>query len=495
MATQIEIIEIEEPILEFGGVISSSDPKEGLTEAGPFDLRFGNARKVSINIGFIGEEVMIEKAIKWLNRCQNFISSGMKNLEQYPHFPGFKNVFKAELNFNTKWNYVLAGGTITEILNQKATIAFKDALDIWEKGMIELTKLETLKPDVIFCCLSDEVVAKCWSIQNALVKSKDKKKVKKLDQLALFELSEAAVEPIEEQQEDILKRDFRRALKARAMKYGVPIQIGTNNLFEDSTKNQDPAVRAWNCSIALYYKSGGIPWRIKRTGPETCFVGISFHHLYTTHNKHLVRSCIAQAFSSDGEGFAIRGVNVPWTEEQGMNVHLTETQAFDLGERILEEYRHRTGSTPLRIVLHKSTAFNEAEEQGLRSALNNVPIIELINLAPTDFRMVRFGEYPPKRGTLCLVNEDAAFLFTTGYMPKIKTYPGPHIPVPIQIKTTKDVDIKRAAADVISLTRMNWNTSSITGGQPVTLRFSRMVGGIMAEYGDNEPPSSFRFYL
>ncbi len=80
-------------------------------------------------------------------------------------------------------------------------------------------------------------------------------------------------------------------------------------------------------------------------------------------------------------------------------------------------------------------------------------------------------------------------------MPIIGTYPGPHIPVPLQIKTNKGNDIKQTASDIIALTRMNWNTSSITGAQPVTLRFARMVGGIMSEYGEDAPPTSFRYYL
>ena len=86
---------------------------------------------------------------------------------------------------------------------------------------------------------------------------------------------------IEETEEDLLNRDFRRALKARTMKFKIPIQIGTSNLFEDQDTNQDAATRAWNMSVGLYYKGGGIPWRFKTDGPETCFVGISFHHLRT----------------------------------------------------------------------------------------------------------------------------------------------------------------------------------------------------------------------
>lgn len=496
MATQIDIVQIEDPNLEFGGVGDFKDPKEGLKQGGPFDLRFGSARKTLINVGFVGEEAMIEKAKAWLFRCRTRIDTNMANFAQYPTYYGFKDIFHCDLNFNSRWHRALDQMEIDGILAKKdKTLVFKEALDCYSNGFEYLSKLDGLKPDVIFCCLSKEVIDRCWSVTNDRVKKEDKRKLKKFTiQLPLFaDPEQSAV--LEEQEEDILTRDFRRALKARAMKFGIPIQIGTDSLFIDQLKNQDASIRAWNSSIALYYKAGGIPWRLRRTGVETCYVGISFHHLYTTHDRHLVRSCIAQAFSSDGEGFAIRGVNIPWTEEQGRNVHLTEEQAFNLGERILDEYRYRTGTSPLRIVLHKSTAYNENEKAGLYASLNNVPLVELVNLAPTDFRLVRFGNYPPLRGTLCMMNNSSAYLFTTGFMKELNTYPGPHVPVPIQIKADKDVDIVKTASDVMALSRMNWNTASITGGHPVTLLFSRRVGGIMAEYGDDQPPSSFRFYL
>src|SRR5258708_30841725 len=95
-------------------------------------------------------------------------------------------------------------------------------------------------------------------------------------QLTLFE-----EEIGEEAPEDLLFRDFRRALKARAMLYRIPIQIGTMNLFLDSDTNQDPATRAWNASLTLFYKAGCNPWRLKTDATETCFVDISFHHMRT----------------------------------------------------------------------------------------------------------------------------------------------------------------------------------------------------------------------
>lgn len=497
MSVKIEIFELPEPQLEFGGVGLFTDPKIGLRDSGPYDLRFGTARKSKIDVGFVGPEEMVARGIKWLERCQSPIFSTMSNQVQYPNFLGFENIFKASLNFNNKWNYVINSTDFDNcFLKKDDRVVFKEILDLYTEGLEKLAKLETLKPSVIFCCLPDEVIDRCWSIENDKIKKEDKRKVKKaIESVQLSLFSFEPFEEVVEHSEDILKRDFRRALKAKAMKYGIPIQIGTDNLFLDLPKNQDASIRAWNSSIALYYKAGGIPWRLKKDGPDTCYVGISFHHLYTTHDRHIVKSCIAQAFSSDGEGFAIRGVNIPWTEHQGKHVHLTEDQSFQLGEKILQEYIYRTGGTPLRIVLHKSTEFNESEKQGLYSALHNVPIVELIYLAPTDFRLVRFGDYPPKKGTLCVVNEDASYLFTTGFMPDLKTYPGPHIPVPIRIHIDSKGDILRTASDVLALARMNWNTASITGGTPVTLFFSRKVGGIMSEFGDAQPPSSFRFYI
>jgi hypothetical protein len=358
--------------------------------------------------------------------------------------------------------------------------------------------METKKPDVILCCLPAELIVRCWSLNSSLTKEEKaavaqlKRKQKDTQMSFSFE-SEA----IEEQPEDLLQRDFRRALKARAMRYRMPVQIATRDLVEDHESNQAPNIRAWNSSVALYYKAGGIPWRLNLDGPESCFVGISFHHLKTTQ-RHLVQSSIAQAFSSKGEGFALRGGNVDWSEDQGRNVHLTDAQAAALATNVLEEYRDRTGGDPVRMVFHKTSAFSESERDGFRHALSSVPVIELINLMPTQFRLLRFGSYPPNRGTLCIINNAKSYLFTTGYMPSFGTYPGPHIPAPIEIRSDRAVDFERVAKDILGLARMNWNTASMSGGQPVTLAFSRKIGGIMAEYGEDDsvsPLSSFRYYM
>lgn len=486
------------PILEFGGSGEFSDPRDGLAAGGPYDLRFGAARSEHVCVGVVGPAEMVDVARAWFVRIQNELADP-PSVQAYPLFPGFQQVFRSKLNVADHWTVTLSERELTAALdNPNPSKRFDLVLGVYEAAVRQLSRLEATRPDVVVCCLPDDILLRCRNVTKILTKEEKKeaealKKRKAIGQYDLFD----AVAIDEPQAEDLLFRDFRRALKARAMKAMMPIQIATSRLLLDSKATQGVSTRAWNSSVGLYYKAGGIPWRLKNEGPETCFVGISFNHIRTTE-RHLVKSSIAQAFSSQGEGFALQGGDVEWSEEQGRTVHLTEDQAFELGCSILTEYKERAGGVPLRVVMHKSSNFSEAESDGFRAALDDVPLVELINIVPTSFRLVRFGAYPPNRGTLCTLNESATYLFTTGYMPELNTYPGPHIPSPIEVRSDQPIDLERAARDILGLARMNWNTASITGGQPVTLRFARQVGGIMAEFNQttqDRPLSSFRFYM
>ncbi|WP_029585865.1 hypothetical protein [Bradyrhizobium sp. URHD0069] len=498
MSLKFELREFSPPLLEFGGPGEFSDPREGLRSGGPFDLRFGAARSDRVCVGIVGTAAMIDSALEWFRRAEGELLDE-PSVTAYPAFAGFEVIFRAKLTIADHWTVKFDDREFAEALETaNPSQRFDLVLSMYQSSIRRLSKLESTRPDVVVCCVSDEVLVKCRNVTKTLTREEKRaaealKKRKASTQYDMFD--EMAID--EAQPEDLLYRDFRRALKARAMKEQMPIQIATGGLFVDGRSGQGSATRAWNSSVGLYYKSGGIPWRLKTEGPETCFVGISFNHIKTTE-RHLVKSSIAQAFSSQGEAFALRGGDIEWTEEQGRAVHLTGEQAYQLGQDILSEYRDRAGGVPLRVVMHKSSKFSPEEIDGFRSALDDVPVVELINIMPTTFRLVRFGAYPPNRGTLCSVNDASSYLFTTGYMQELNTYPGPHIPAPVEIRSDRAIDIERVSKDILGLARMNWNTASITGGQPVTLRFARQVGGIMAEYGQatqERPLTSFRFYM
>jgi hypothetical protein len=104
--------------------------------------------------------------------------------------------------------------------------------------------------------------------------------------------------------------------------------------------------------------------------------------------------------------------------------------------------------------------------------------------------------YPPKVGTICTVNGARSFLFTSGFMPELGTYPGPHVPQPFDIRCLGAEGAVAAAQDVLNLTRMYWNTADIRGKWPVSLSFARRVGGILDEYGDDDLiETSFRYFV
>ena len=137
-------------------------------------------------------------------------------------------------------------------------------------------------------------------------------------------------------------RDFRRALKARAMSYRVPTQLANDHLFLSPPGSDDPATKAWDVCTACFYKAGGIPWRLAHPDPYVCYVGVSFHRLKTS-DRHVVYSSTAQAFSTDIEGFVLMGEQIDWDKADGRIPHLNQQQALNLGKEILAEYRGRSG--------------------------------------------------------------------------------------------------------------------------------------------------------
>ena len=295
--------------------------------------------------------------------------------------------------------------------------------------------------------------------------------------------------------DSLVYRDFRRSLKAEAMDYGTPIQLAHNRLFRDREDGDDPATKAWDICSAVFYKAGGIPWRLSGIAPHVCFVGISFHHL-RTEKKHVVYSSCAQAFSTDTEGFVLRGDSIDWDKDLGVSPHLNQEQAFRMGNAILAEYRNRTGRDPLRLVVHKRSKFDQQEKDGLTAAWNRVPRHEFLTLYPSDFRLLPQGDYPPRRGTLITV-EGTRHLYTTGFFEPWGSYPGPHIPAPVEVRFESETeDEERACQEILGLTKMNFNSASPFEWSPITTRMAREVGLIMAEVRDDKTPEmSYRYYM
>jgi hypothetical protein len=61
-----------------------------------------------------------------------------------------------------------------------------------------------------------------------------------------------------------------------------------------------------------------------------------------------------------------------------------------------------------------------------------------------------------------------------------------------------DSSIKTTCAEIIALTKLNWNTADFGCGVPITIGFARNVGEVFKEFDDSsayDPSRFFRFYM
>jgi hypothetical protein len=154
-------------------------------------------------------------------------------------------------------------------------------IDLYVAGIETLSQREPA-PSVVLLCLPQEVVDSCartHGITRARI-ARTPKRSKPSPQLDF--LSQLGGEP-EDEEEAPVHRNLRRGLKGRAMRWGLPTQIvwpRTLRLASDgegrARGSQDAATRAWNFVTALYYKSGGVPWRLQHIDPAYALLGSHF---------------------------------------------------------------------------------------------------------------------------------------------------------------------------------------------------------------------------
>ncbi|MCK5473954.1 MAG: hypothetical protein KAI53_00980, partial [Candidatus Aenigmarchaeota archaeon] len=298
--------------------------------------------------------------------------------------------------------------------------------------------------------------------------------------------------------------DFRNSLKGKAMqiKLPVPIQLLRESTMdaiinydcEGTNSRQDPASFSWNFSTALYYKANGKPWRLAKLRQDTCYIGISFFKDKNSLNNDMQTS-MAQVFTNNGEGLVLRGEEV-YTDELTKEAHLSESQAKQLIVNAIAQYVTKSKCAPVRVVIHKETLFSDVEKKGCSEAIGLVQKDFVTINKRKKFKFMRCGMYPVLRGTLIHLNFKEYLLYTSGYTPRIRTYPGHSVPQPLFITHIGDSQINDICKEIMGLTKLNWNTTSFSTAFPITLEFSKKVGKILSELDKSkEAQNHYRFYM
>jgi len=290
------------------------------------------------------------------------------------------------------------------------------------------------------------------------------------------------------------RRDLRAALKALGVRKRMYTQLLLGESLDYSQPGFDLSDNMWNLSLGLYVKAGGIPWRLEEGNEGTCFVGTSFA---TKHgDRQLILIGLAEVFDEFGESVTIKVVEDAYSSDRGL--HLSVTKMRDLIQLAISGYVESKGANPERLVVHKTTFFDDMELRGAQSAIPKGTASDLVHVQfRTARRLIASGGYPPNRGTFWETNDESGLLYTTGYVSSLGTYPGMGTPHPLQItRHSGDTPITSIAKEILGLTKMNWDSAALMNREPVTINYSRRVSDVLKEGVTPEQTlKDFRYYV
>jgi hypothetical protein len=499
---KLRIEDLGEPELEFGCGELDKNPKNILPLAGPFASSLEIEAK-TIQLGLVALPSEVDAVRRWISRMHTPLLNQESNVQRFREFPGVEKALRCRFEIPDRFIRRLNQNQYDLISVRQPHERFNELLKLYTNAI--KTLFTDQRPACVLVCFPEDVAT--FRITNPRLTYHEQRLLARLQdeeesaQGLLFEPTaeekHAAAELLP-QAEELLFRNFHRALKATCMMEfnAVPLQVIRRQTYISAEAKQSDATRAWNLSLALYYKSGNIPWRPAGLTNDTCFVGVSFHHL-KRRSGDLVYASVAQAFSNDSEPFALKGASIPRSQSRNKQPYLNKEQAAGLMQDIIADYENRIGSRPSRVVVHKTSRYQPEEEQGFREGLlAEVAGCDLVWMTPTGLRLLRRGMREPLRGTLCTIEDRDHYLFTTGYVPWWSEYPGPHIPAPLEIGVCGSSNLTERAREILALTKMNWNSAEGIGRHPITISFARRVGMIMTEMDEEVTPNPlYRFYM
>jgi hypothetical protein len=493
----IRIDYIGEPRLIFGHGQISDHPKDGLYLYGPHS---GPDKPKELSIGVIGTKSGLSFFRNWSIKLGGYISippPGKMDKENRLHlsnFPGIEEAFNITISpaefTECKIDYKKLDEA-TSVLNQHEAV--RKAVDLYVSEIEYHDSNEERTIDVWIFVLPELVFERCKPLAKRtgidLKKGEFSKKQKQREELPLF----AGV--IDQSDEEIFDDvpDFHRQVKARLLKLGHPSQlIRETTLAPEEFLNsagyqirqvQDSATVAWNLSAGLYYKTQPEPpWKLANIRPGVCYIGLVFKVIPNHPKKYAC--CAAQMFLNEGDAVVFRGANGPW-KTNDYEYHLHPQEAKQLIKKVIETFCLKHGEMPKELFIHGKTSFNDAEWEAFKDAAPPETNVVGVRIKTTtgDIKLYRNGDYPTLRGTTILLNKKNAYLWSTGYVPRIDSYIGPETPNPLFVtilrSTVKLPSIKQVLTDILGLTKINYNACNYNDGLPVTIRFANKVGEVL----------------
>ena len=479
------LTKLDEPELTFGHNQKTFDPRDGLTLFGPLTRTMVS----DIALGIIGTKQGIQRFIRWLQRVQRPVKSIDDDVAR-PFFPGFESTFETSINFSAMKHIEIDPGTISHFL--RYTDSYQRVYNLVNLYTEELTryKKEEEEPvEIWFVVIPDEIYTF----------GRPKSAIPVTDESIRLGLSDwysrtqpALFQEIKDLQEAYsFEKHFHNQLKSRLLVDQIITQVVREStiaykefLDKKGRPKRDLAkfesAIAWNILTTLYYKIGGLPWKLARVREGVCYVGLVYKRIDTERDERTA-CCAAQMFLDSGDGLVFRGNIGPWYNPKNKQYHLSKESAYELLEKALRTFYQKKGQYPKEIFIHAKTYFNEEEWSGFVEACNKKSNTLGIRIRDDRvFKLFRDYTYPIPRGMMYTVDNKEAFLWTRGFIPRLKTVLGLETPNPLSVEICRgEADIDTVCNDILALTKLNYNSCIYGDGKPVTLRFADMVGEVL----------------
>jgi hypothetical protein len=186
-------------------------------------------------------------------------------------------------------------------------------------------------------------------------------------------------------------------------------------------------------------------------------------------------------FLDSGDGVVFKGALGPWRTPGRGDFHLSRRAARDLVGLAVKSYIEKKGESPKELFLHGKVRFNDEEWIGFQEAVDRSTNLVGVRIRDErDLKLYRPGDNPVLRGLAYVRDKRTAYLWTKGYTPRLRTYPGREVPKPLLIDVCRGgVDIETVLGDIMALTKLNYNACVFADGDPVTLKFADAVGEIL----------------
>jgi hypothetical protein len=178
---------------------------------------------------------------------------------------------------------------------------------------------------------------------------------------------------------------------------------------------------------------------------------------------------------------------------------MTQDDAKQLIADALTAYKNHHRHYPARVIVLKTSQFREEEAEGILEAIDEAgaELRDLVWVQESySVKVLRDGNYPVMRGTFVEL-DGKGLLYTNGSIPYYGTYPGLYDPRPLLLCPYKghDSTVAQIAREVLSLTKVNWNSTQMNQKLPIPIQAARSVGEILKYVTDQKVSSDYARYI